>query len=92
MLLVLNCTAIEPIQLTGIGGQAILEKVASTNITYQTAKASPNDLWNWGAIPLNYALDKSGKAVELPEPDSDDNVWLASVSQMLGGLNTSKYT
>lgn len=88
LLLVLSCKAIEPIQLTGIGGKTILAKVASTNITNQVTKASPNDLWSWGGLPLNSELNKS-TLHELPlDASSDDDMWLYSVSQALG-LNTS---
>lgn len=92
MLLVLNCMAIEPIQLTGIGGKTILAQIASMNITDQVTKASPTDLWSWGDLPLNSELDKSGMLHELqldnPADASDDDMWLYSVSQALG-LNTS---
>jgi len=33
LLLALNCNAVEPIRLSGIGGKTILAQVASTNIT-----------------------------------------------------------
>ena len=61
LLLALNCMAIETVQLGGDSGKAILTQVASLNVTNQTTKASQGDLRNWGKIPMNYELDKSGK-------------------------------
>lgn len=90
LLLALNCKANEPVQLSGIGGQTILAQVVSTNITNQITKASAVDLWSWGKIPLNYALNGSEKIFEMPSID-DDNAWLATKSTELG-LETSVYT
>lgn len=83
MLLALNCRAAEPVQLSGIGGQTILAQIASANITNQVTKASAADLWSWGKIPLNYALNESGKIFELPSID-DDNIWRSTKSTELG--------
>ncbi len=75
LLLALNCEATDPVQLSGISGQTILIQVASKNITHQLTAASPGDLWNWGRIPMNYALNDSGRLFELPSID-EDNTWL----------------
>lgn len=83
MPLALNCIAAEPVQLSGIDGQTILSQVASSNITNHVTKASATDLWSWGKIPLNYALNESGKIFELPSID-DDNIWRATKSTELG--------
>ncbi len=91
LLLALNCEAAAPVQLSGIGGQTILARLASTNITTQITKASAGDLWNWGKIPMNYALDGSGKMIELPSAD-EDNIWLGARSNEIKELNTSEYT
>jgi len=64
LLLALNCMAIETLQLGGDSGKALLTQVASLNVTNQTTKASQGDLWNWGKIPMNYEIDKSGKPTE----------------------------
>ncbi len=90
LLLALDCKATAPVQLSGIGGKTILAQVASTNITNQITKVSAADIWSWGKIPLNYALNGSGKIFEIP-PIDDDNVWLGAISQELA-LNTSVYT
>lgn len=90
LLLALNCMAAEPIRLSGLSGKTILAQVARTNITNQVTKASAFDLWSWGKIPLNYALNESGKIFEIPSID-DDNAWLATKSIELG-LDANVYT
>ena len=87
LLLALNCMAIETVQLGGDSGKAILTQVASLNVTNQTTKASQGDLWNWGKIPMNYEIDKSGKPIEEASTD-DDNLWLEAISSYIP-LNTS---
>jgi hypothetical protein len=89
LFLSLNCMATATVQLGGDSGKAILEQVASVNVTDQTTKASQGDLWNWGKIPMNYALDKSGKPIEVASTD-DDNTWLEAISSYIP-LNTSEY-
>lgn len=89
LLLAMNCMATATVQLGGDSGKAILEQVASVNVTDQTTKASQGDLWNWGKIPMNYALDKSGKPIEEASTD-DDNAWLEAISSYMP-LNTSEY-
>jgi hypothetical protein len=71
-----------PVQLGGSSGQDILAQVASVNATGELTKASPTDLWNWGKIPYNYALNESGKLYELPAID-DENLWIGPVSSAL---------
>ena len=88
LLLALNCMAIETVQLGGDRGKAILTQVASLNVTNQTTKASQGDLWNWGKIPMNYEIDKSGKPIEEASAD-DDNIWLEAISSYIP-LNTSE--
>jgi hypothetical protein len=89
LLLALNCMAIETVQLGGDSGKAILTQVASLNVTNQTTKASQGDLWNWGKIPMNYEIDKSGKPIEEASTD-DDNTWLEAISSYIP-LNISEY-
>jgi hypothetical protein len=89
LLLAWNCMATATVQLGGDSGKAILNQVASVNITDQTTKASQGDLWNWGKIPMNYAIDKSGKPIEEASED-EDNTWLESISSYIP-LNTSAY-
>ena len=89
LLLALNCMATATVQLGGDSGKAILTQVASVNVTDQTTKASHGDLWNWGKIPMNYAINKSGKLIESPSID-DDNTWLEAISSYIP-LNTSEY-
>ncbi|MGD0952301.1 MAG: hypothetical protein ABR985_07890 [Methanotrichaceae archaeon] len=91
--LALNCEATAPVQLSGTGGQTILAQVASTNITNQVTKSSDGELWNWGDLPLNKVLDKTGKIFDIANEDGSDdgNVWLAAKSKELGGLNLSAY-
>lgn len=56
--LALNCEATAPVQLTGSGGQAILSQLQGSA---HTANVSTNtSLWNWGSIPIGYALNKTG--------------------------------
>jgi hypothetical protein len=89
LLLALNCMAIETVQLGGDSGKAILMQVASVNVTDQTTKASQGDLWNWGKIPMNYEIDRSGKPTEEASTD-DDNTWLEAISSYIP-LNISEY-
>ena len=87
--LALNCMATETVQLGGNNGKAILAQIASVNVTDQMTKASQGDLWNWGKIPMNYEIDKSGKPIEEASAD-DDNIWLEAISSYIP-LNTSEY-
>ncbi|VVB69612.1 Uncharacterised protein [uncultured archaeon] len=88
-LLTLNSTTAMPLQLSGTGGQAILTNVASTNISIEVGKATPEDLWSWGKIPMNYCLNTSGKLIEQPSID-EDNMWLeARINEVM--LNLSEY-
>jgi len=89
LLLALNCMATATMQLGGDSGKAILMQVASVNVTNQITKASQGDLWNWGKIPMNYALNESGELTEQPSID-DDNTWLEAISSYIP-LNTSEY-
>jgi len=49
------------------------------DVTDQMTKASQGDLWNWGKIPMNYEIDKSGKPIEEASTD-DDNTWLEAIN------------
>ena len=91
LLLALNCmaTATATVQLGGDSGKAILTQIASVNVTDQMTKASQGDLWNWGKIPMNYEIDKSGKPIEEASTD-DDNTWLEAINSYIP-LNTSEY-
>ena len=89
LLLALNCMATATVQLGGDSGKAILTQIASVNVTDQTTKASQGDLWNWGKIPMNYEIDKSGKPIEEASTD-DDNTWLEAINSYIP-LNTSEY-
>lgn len=84
------CSATVPVQLGGSSGQDILTQVASVNVTSQLTKASPSDLWSWGKIPYNYALNESGKLFELPVID-EDNTWIRPVSSAMD-LDTKEFT
>jgi hypothetical protein len=89
LLLALNCMATATVQLGGDSGKAILTQIASVNVTDQMTKASQGDLWNWGKIPMNYEIDKSGKPIEEASTD-DDNTWLEAINSYIP-LNTSEY-
>ena len=89
LLLALNCMATATVQLGGDSGKAILTQIASVNVTDQKTKASQGDLWNWGKIPMNYEIDKSGKPIEEASTD-DDNTWLEAINSYIP-LNTSEY-
>jgi hypothetical protein len=85
------CLATAPVQLSGSGGQDILTQIASVNTSSQLTKASPDDLWNWGRIPYNYALNESsGKLLEIPVID-EENTWIGPVSSTMG-LDTKEFT
>lgn len=85
----LNCGATEPLQLGGDGGRVILMQIASVNLTSQITNASQGDLWNWGKIPMNYAISRSGKIFETTSAD-EDNIWLGAISSSMP-LNMSEY-
>jgi hypothetical protein len=89
LLLALNCMATATVQLGGDSGKAILTQIASVNVTDQMTKASQGDLWNWGKIPMNYEIEKSGKPIEEASTD-DDNTWLEAINSYIP-LNTSEY-
>lgn len=85
------CLATVPVQLSGSGGQDILTQIASVNTSSQLTKASPLDLWGWGRIPYNYALNESsGKLLEIPTIDEENN-WIGPVSSAMG-LDTKEFT
>jgi hypothetical protein len=56
--LALNCDAATPVQLSGSNGLAILNQIANSVQTFNTSINS--GLWNWGNIPIGYALNESG--------------------------------
>ena len=89
LLLALNCMATATVQLGGDSGKAILTQIASVNVTDQMTKASQGDLWNWGKIPMNYEIEKSGKPIEEASTD-DDNTWLEAINSYIP-INTSEY-
>lgn len=91
LLLTLNSGAVAPLQLGGFSGQSILAKVASMNITTDVTKASGNDLWNWGRIPYNYELNKSGILHEIASGPEEDNAWLMTRIDEIKDLNTSEF-
>ena len=77
--LALNCEAATPVLLTGSSGQAILSQLEGSA---HTANALTNtSLWNWGSIPVGYALNKSGILNPLDETvlSNDYNVWTPSI-------------
>jgi len=77
--LALNCEATAPVQLTGSSGQAILSQLEGSA---HAVNASINtSLWNWGSIPVGYALNKSGILDPLDETvlSNDYNVWTPSI-------------
>jgi hypothetical protein len=77
--LALNCEAATPVLLTGSSGQAILSQLEGSA---HTANALTNtSLWNWGSIPVGYALNESGILNPLDETilSNDYNVWTPSI-------------
>ena len=84
--LVLNCMAVSPVQLTGSSGKAVLDSLGVYNSS-QASGALPGNtsnltginslenLWNWGNIPEGYSLGKSGNLVE----NSTDTEWQPSI-------------
>ena len=74
-LLVLNCMAVSPVQLTGSSGKAVLDSLGVNNSS-QASGALPGNtsnltginslenLWSWGKIPEGYSLNEFGKLVE----------------------------
>ncbi len=61
LLLALGVDAVEPVDLSGAGGQTILMQIAGpTQINNATAMPG---LWSWGSIPMGYALNSSGRLV-----------------------------
>jgi hypothetical protein len=76
LLLASNSNA-APLQLSGIGGQTILEVVSDTNIANELTNTTPVALWDWGKIPLGYEFNEtSKKIVQTPGEDDEDNAWL----------------
>ena len=78
-LLALNCEAIAPVQLTGTNGHAILSQLEGSA---KTANVSTNaSLWNWGTIPIGYAMNKSGMINPLDGTvlSNSYNVWTPSI-------------
>lgn len=70
LLLALNCEAVEPVQLSGAGGQDILMKIATAsqpvNVTANTG------LWNWGTTPMGYVLNTSGQLIPAQQVLTND--------------------
>lgn len=95
LLLTLNSEATTPLSLTGSSGKAILTQITSANITNEVTKATAGSIWSWGQIPMNYAVDQSGKLSDISDWDEDvgdeDNSWLESKKSELGELNLSEY-
>jgi hypothetical protein len=59
--LAMNCGAIEPVQLSGASGQAILLKIADT---VQFMDVSGNTgLWNLGGTPIAYVKNQSAQMI-----------------------------
>ena len=71
MLLILNCMAVAPLQLSGAAGEALLAKFAN-NTTNQTvnqtvqANETKEGLWNWGSVPVGHLLNPSGGLISKP--------------------------
>jgi hypothetical protein len=78
LVLALNCEATEPVQLSGAGGQSTLMKIAGTA---QFVNASANTgLWNWGGIPMGYALNQTGQLTPNQQVlDNDYGGWVPGV-------------
>ena len=85
-LLVLNCMAVSPVQLTGSSGKAVLDSLGVNNSSQTSGALAGNasnltginsleNLWGWGKIPEGYSLDKSGNLVE----NSTDTEWQPSI-------------
>jgi hypothetical protein len=80
MLLMLNCMAVAPLQLSGSTGEALLAKV-SNNTTNQTVQANETKagLWSWGKVPVGHLLNPSGGLISKPlSTDPEGSVPLES--------------
>ena len=78
LVLALNSEATAPVKLSGNSGLAILNQIAGSAQANNTSKNS--DLWNWGNIPIGYALNKSGIMTPIQDLlSSNYGVWSPSV-------------
>lgn len=80
MLLILNCIAVGPMQLSGANGKALLAKVAN-NTTNQTVQANEtkDGLWSWGKVPVGHLRNPSGGLMSKPlSTDPEGSVPLGS--------------
>jgi hypothetical protein len=84
MLVMLNCMAVAPLQLSGFTGEALLAKV-SNNTTNQTvnqtvqANETKDSLWSWGKVPVGHLLNPSGGLISKPlSTDPEGSVPLES--------------
>jgi hypothetical protein len=62
-----------------------------TSVTNEVTKATAGDLWSWGKIPMNYALNQSGKLLEFASGPDEDNLWLDSRENEINELNMSDF-
>jgi hypothetical protein len=91
VLSIMDTGAAAPLPLTGMSGKAILAELASTNMTNEITRANAGDLWSWGKIPSNYALNQSGELLEISPDPAEDNLWLSFRKNELDELNTSAF-
>lgn len=78
MLLALSVNAVEPVQLSGTSGQTILMQIAGAS-QINNATTMPG-LWNWGNIPMGYALNSSGQLVPTQQIlENDYGGWVPSI-------------
>ena len=76
--LALNSGATAPVQLSGSSGLAILNQIAGSAQTNNTSKNT--GLWNWGSIPIGYALNKSGIMTPIQDLlSSNYGVWTPNI-------------
>lgn len=86
--LVMCCACAATVQLGGVDGRAILMQVSSANVTNEVVRASSGDLWSFGKVPMNYAIE-SGRPKELAAYD-DYDLWLWAANGYMP-LNVSVY-
>lgn len=81
LFLIISCTALAGLQLSGAGGRAVLnsltaevgENVTNLSLDNSTPNATAinsseesQDLWSWGKVPVGHMRDGSGSLVETP--------------------------
>ncbi len=80
LFLALSSDAVEPAQLSGANGNAILMQIAGPSKVTNPTATSMIGLWDWSKLPSGYSMNAAGQLIPTQQIlEIDYGGWLSSI-------------